>query len=127
MFRFVAEAGPLIFPIVLLAVVIAMLVLWNLVSLVAGFGSARIRRHSIDSILFWGGLAALLGFLGQWVGIYKMIQVIAARGIVNPQAVTYGLSESLLTPLAGMTVMVIAAFVWFFLRIGLWTTKRGSL
>lgn len=125
--RFVMEAGPLIFPVVLLGVVILILAVWN--GLVLLFNRETIsssRRHSIDSILFWGGIAAVLGFLGQWIGIGRLARFVAEQGIVNPQMVAYGLSESLLTPIAGMVVLVIAAFLWFFLRVGLWSQAERS-
>ncbi len=121
MIRFLMEAGPLIWPIILLALVIGLLVLWNILCLLARWrGPAARRRHSVDAVLFWGGVAAVLGFLGQWIGIHKLSRAIADQGIVSPQAVAYGISESLLTPVAGMAVLVAAAFLWFFLRLGLW-------
>lgn len=122
--RFLMEAGPVIFPLMVLAVVILLLVLWNSLALIAGSSvRSNRRRHSIDAILFWGGLAAVLGFLGQWIGIGRMAQAVAEHGIVSPQAVAYGISESLLTPISGMVVFVSAAFLWFFLRLGLWTRE----
>ncbi len=184
MTRFLMEAGPLIWPIILLSLVIALLALWNTLCLlvrressmirlrknldavirwslvVAVFGflgrwvgleiwpgvllslvSAALvlfpislmarrkdwmarRRQSIDAVLFWGGIAAVLGFLGQWMGINKLAQAVAERGIVNPQAVVYGISESLLTPIAGMAVLVASSFLWFFFRLGLWPIER---
>ena len=127
MIKFLSEAGPLIFPLMLLAVVVLVLTLWNGLALTAK-GSATIgrRRHSIDAILFWGSVAAVLGFLGQWIGITGMVQVVARQGIVNPQMVVMGLSESLLTTVSGMMVFTVSAFLWFFLRVGLWTTERRS-
>lgn len=127
MLRFFIEAGPLIFPVFLLALVILMLALWNGVALFLKRTPAPgLRSQGIDSILFWGGIAAVLGFLGQWIGIGTMARVVAERGIVSPQAVVYGISESLLTPISGMIVLVMAAFLWFFLRIGLWV-KEGRV
>ena len=127
MYRFFLEAGPVIIPLMVLAAVVNVLVLWNTLALIVQKGAAATRRrHSIDAILFWGSLAAALGFLGQWIGIGKMARVVAERGIVSPQLVVMGLSESLLTPVSGMVVFVISAFLWFFLRIGLWTFERRS-
>ena len=125
MMRFIQEAGPLILPVILLLVVIATLSIRNAVALIGSKGAAANRRGSIDAILFWGSVAALLGFLGQWLGIMKMITVIHEHGIVSPNMVVLGLSESLQTPLGGMVVFVISGFVWFFLRVGLWTKERG--
>ena len=122
--RFLMEAGPVIFPLMVLAVVILLLVLWNSLMLIARpSAQTSRRRHSIDAILFWGGFAAVLGFLGQWIGIGRMAQAVAERGIVSPPAVAYGISESLLTPISGMVVFLVAMFFWFFLRIGLWTRE----
>jgi len=122
--RFIMEAGPVIIPLMVLAVVILLLVLWNSLVLIArsSIPSSR-RRHSIDAVLFWGGFAAVLGFLGQWIGIGRLAQAVAERGIVSPQAVAYGISESLLTPISGMVVFLVAAFLWFFLRLGLWARE----
>ncbi len=127
MIRFLSEAGPLILPIMLLTLVIALLVLWNLLSLVSRRqGSLSRRRQSVDAVLFWGVVAAVLGFLGQWIGIHKLTRAIGEEGIVSPEMVAYGISESLLTPISGMAVLVVAAFLWFFLRLGLWSVeKRG--
>ena len=114
----------MIFPLVLLGLVIELLALWNAIALLISKDiAADRRRQSIDSILFWGGIAAVLGFLGQWIGIGSMVRVVAERGIVSPQAVVYGISESLLTPISGMVILVVAAFLWFFLRIGLWARE----
>lgn len=125
MIRFLMEAGPLIWPIILLTPVIGLLVLWNVIALLVWpKRSTRRRRHSIDAILFWGGVAALVGFLGQWIGFHKMIRAVAEQGIVNPAAVAYGISESLLTPIAGMFVLVTAGLLWFLLRLGLWSVAR---
>jgi biopolymer transport protein ExbB/TolQ len=124
--RFLMEAGPLIWPVILLVLVILGLTIRNALALARSRSSMASRRNSIDSILFWGSVAALIGFLGQWIGVMRLVTAIVDRGIVNPQAVVMGLSESLLTPVAGMFVLVLAGFLWFFLRIGLWSLERRS-
>ena len=125
MLRFIMEAGPFILPIILLVLVIAALALWNAFCLLRRRqGSEELRRRSIDAVLFWGAVAAVLGFLGQWMGIHKMTRVIYQEGVVSPPMVAYGISESLLAPMTGMAVLVGAAFLWFFLRLGLWSRGR---
>lgn len=125
--QFLSEAGPLIMPIILLTLVIGLLVLWNALCLLFRRDDipAR-RRQSIDAVLFWGGVAAMLGFLGQWIGIHNLTRHIHELGVVSPEAVSYGISESLLTPIAGMTVLVAAAFLWFFLRLGFWSREQRT-
>lgn len=122
--RFIQEAGPLILPVILLFVVIAILAIRNAVALIRSKGSMAKRRGSIDAILFWGSVAALLGFLGQWLGVMKLITVMVEHGLASPKLVVLGVSESLQTPLGGMVVFVVSAFLWFFLRVGLWTKER---
>lgn len=126
MTRLLMEAGPLIWPVILLMFVIFGLVIKNAVALIGTRGEPVSRRHSIDAVLFWGSVAAVIGFLGQWLGVMRLITVIVERGVVSPDMVVYGLSESLLTPVVGMFVLVGSAFLWFFLRVGLWSVERRS-
>jgi len=126
MLQFMREAGPLIFPVLLLLLVIATLAFINAVALIGGKSAKGNRRNSIDAILFWGSVAALIGFLGQWLGVMKMLHVMVEQGISNPKLVILGVSESLQTPVGGMSVFVISAFLWFFLRVGLWSIERRS-
>jgi hypothetical protein len=127
MLQFLREAGPVIFPVILLGGVVLLLTLWNALTLtLRGADKPARRRASIDSILFWGGVAAVLGFLGQWIGILKITKAIAREGVVSPPMVVLGLSESLLTTVTGMMVLTVAAFLWFILRVGLWTRERRA-
>ena len=126
MLQFLREAGPVIFPLLLLAVVVLILTLWNGLVLVLRRSLATGRRRSIDAILFWGSVAAVLGFLGQWIGILKITKVVARQGIVSPSMVVLGLSESLLTTVTGMMIFTVSAFLWFFLRVGLWSRERRT-
>ena len=124
---FLIQAGPVIIPLMVLAAVIDVLALWNALALIIkGAASASRRRRSIDAILFWGGVAAILGFLGQWIGVSNMIRVVVEKGLVSPPMVVLGLSESLLTPVSGMVLFVLSAFFWFFLRLGLWAAERRT-
>jgi hypothetical protein len=126
MIRFLMEAGPFIWPVILLTLVIGLLFLWNAVILLVRPSISSGRRKSINAVLFWGGVAAVLGLLGQWLGIHRMASIVAERGIVSPQAVALGISESLLTPLAGMFVLVGSAVLWSLLRLGLWSAGRKT-
>jgi biopolymer transport protein ExbB/TolQ len=66
----------------------------------------------------------VLGMLGQWMGIHKMTKVIHQHGVVSPEAVSVGISESLWTPLTGMAVLVGAAVLWSLLRLRLWSIEH---
>jgi biopolymer transport protein ExbB/TolQ len=102
-------------------------VIWNVVFLlIRPTSSIPARRKSIDAVLFWGGVAAVLGMLGQWMGIHKMTNAIHEHGIVSPSAVAIGISESLWTPLAGMVVLAGAAVLWSLLRLRLWSIEQRA-
>ena len=60
MLRFFQEAGPVIFPVLLLAMVVWILTLWNGLTLILRRDAISRRRTSIDAILFWGAVAAVL-------------------------------------------------------------------
>ncbi len=66
----------------------------------------------INSILFWGVICAVLGFLGQWTGIYKSITVAASAEKINSRAVAQGFADSLQTTMLGLGILLIAALLW---------------
>ena len=118
MWRFIQQSGPFILLQFLLALVILVLTLVNGVRLALPDGrKSPGLRKSIDAILFWGCLTAVFGFLGQWVGLNKAADAVAQYGAVNPQLVVLGLGESLGTTVFGMYTLVVAAFLWFGLRV----------
>jgi len=118
MLRFIEQSGPFILLQFALALVILILTLVNIVRLALRKGGrAAGLRTSIDAILFWGCLTAIFGFLGQWVGLHKAANAVMAYGAVNPQLVMKGLGESLGTTVFGMFTLLVAAFLWFALRV----------
>ncbi len=118
MWTFIQQSGPFILLQFLLALVILVLTLVSAIRL--GLPSSRTSpglRKSIDAILFWGCLTAIFGFLGQWVGLNKAANAVAQAGAVNPPLVILGIGESLGTTVFGMFTLVVAAFLWFGLRV----------
>jgi hypothetical protein len=120
MLHFLQIAGPLVLPQIVLAAVVALLALVNAVR-IRGVcvEDAASRGRRIDAVLFWGCLAAILGFLGQWNGLFKAANAIFGAGMVNPKLVVTGLAESLTTSVFGMFVLVASLFLWFPLRVAL--------
>ncbi len=118
MMRFIQEAGPFILIQAPLALVVLGLALLNLVRLVRPSVRPDRLRTSIDAILFWGSLTAILGFLGQWRGLHRVSGYILDEGVVSPPMVVLGIGESLNTSVFGMFTLVGAAFLWFGLRLG---------
>ena len=118
MVTFMQQSGPFILLQFALALVILILALVNLLRLWLGDRDRAQRlRTSIDAILFWGCLTAVLGFLGQWSGLHRASRAVIQHGVVNPQLILLGLGESLGTTVFGMFTLVAAAFLWFALRL----------
>lgn len=115
--RFVLQAGPFIWLQFLIVWVVVLLAMVNAVLLALRRGKPAARlRTSIDSILFWGCLTAILGFLAQWIGLNRAANHVIDRGVVNPQFVMLGLGESLHTTVFGLFTLLGAGFLWFALR-----------
>lgn len=74
----------------------------------------------INTILFWGVMAAVLGYLGMYTGAYRALSVLAEvmdRG-VDPRLVVMGLIELVSNPMVGLLICVLSAIAWFVLRAG---------
>lgn len=118
MLTFIKQSGPYIFLQFLLALIILVLTVVNLILLTLREGDRAARlRTSIDAVLFWGCLTAVFGFLGQWVGLNRAAHALTTYGLANPKAMVLGIGESLGTTVFGMFTLVVAAFLWFGLRL----------
>lgn len=117
LFQFFIEGGPLMYPLVLIALALFGIVLrtaWHLY--VRGGSDAAVIHYCLDGLLFWGGFAAIIGVLGSAIGYHKALSAMIARGVVNPRAVWIGTAEGLVTSIAGLFVLAIAGSLWFALR-----------
>ncbi len=55
-------------------------------------------------------VAPLLGILGTVLGIIESFNMLDSYGIENPQAVTGGIAQALITTAAGLTIAIITVF-----------------
>lgn len=122
MIDFIVEGGPLF------TIPLAVLALAVLVVLVLGVLSARDERgHTAfwSRMLFHIGLFAFMfGILSQAIGLYQMMSAIEAVGNVSPALVMGGLKVSMIAPLFGLVIFLIALIA----HLGLeWSARRGVL
>jgi hypothetical protein len=118
MLRFIQQSGPFILLQAALALVVLTLALVNTVRLAIRDPERVVGlTRSIDAILFWGSLTAIFGFLGQWNGLYKAANALMDYGLANPKLIVLGFGESLGTSVFGLFALVVAAFLWFGLRV----------
>jgi hypothetical protein len=94
--------------------------LWHL--FVRGGSNAPVIQSCLDGLLFWGGLAIIIGVLGSVVGYHKIMTALVKRGVANPIAIWIGSAEGLVSSIAGLLVLAVAGACWYLLR---WQFVRG--
>jgi hypothetical protein len=112
-----AQGGLLMLPMVLVTLVLLGIVLralWHLY--VRGGSNAVAIQSCLDSLLFWGGFAVVIGVLGSAIGYHKVIAAVMARGILNPRALWIGTAEGMVSTIAGLLVLIAAGTAWYLLR-----------
>ena len=100
------RGGPLMYPLVLMALAVIAL----------SIQSALSPSNSAHAVLFWGVLSLVTGFLGHFMGIYMATQAISRAGNVETVILAAGYGEALVPMLFGMWIFVVSALSWFTLR-----------
>lgn len=117
MIRTFLEMGPVGPPILLISVAIIVMVIWRGWQVFGGATPGPATERGINTILFWGAIAAALGYLGMYAGMYRGMDAIAESTIgVNPRLVLKGASEAISSTIAGLAVLIVSAVAWFVLR-----------
>ena len=111
MWRYVMECGVVFWPMLLITWIMGVLTVVVVVQLMRGKAGDGLHG-GVNAILAMGGMVAVLGFLGQWVGMQKMASVIATNRVISPHMVAAGLRESMHTAILGMLVLFFAAAAW---------------
>lgn len=110
------RGGPVMWPILILAIVIVILTLMNVIRLFVNREADARVQSSVNAILFWGVVAVFLGWFGQWSGLYKIASFVVDAPTLNVGAVIVGFWETLVSAIAGMAVFIVAAPCWFLLH-----------
>lgn len=113
---FFAQMGPFQAPMLVLAAVVIGLAGWRAMQLFGSAGPAPSIEGGINSVLFWGVVAALVGFLGFFSGVYASLNGVLRMQSPGPGYIAKGVAESLTVSIAGLAILVIAAIAWFVLR-----------
>jgi hypothetical protein len=117
MTSFFAEMGFYVWPLVLIALAIAGLSVRAWIQLRdASPETLGPIAHSVNAVLFWGCVAALVGVLGQFHGIYQALKFISAAPAISPPIIWGGLAVSFTSTLAGLSILLVAALLWSALR-----------
>lgn len=118
MFQFIAESGPFMVLLLIISVGLIILMIKKIVDIFVTKKELGTQdESSINAILFWGCISALLGILGQLTGLYLAIGAIAMAKDISPQIVLIGLKISFNTTLYGLWVLLLSSVVWFVLKV----------
>ncbi|MCF6359604.1 MAG: MotA/TolQ/ExbB proton channel family protein [Cyclobacteriaceae bacterium] len=71
----------------------------------------------ISSIKSLGLFALVLGFLGQFLGLFQAFSFIAEVGTISPAILASGLKVSSITSIYGMIIFLVAYLIWFGLNL----------
>lgn len=117
MIELIRMSGPTGMLHVLLAVVILVIIGRRVMELTGGsFVPGPEWDASVNGILFWGSFAAVLGLLGQTVGIYIALTVIREATEVAPWIVVQGFMVSFTPTLIGLLILTFALLAWYVLK-----------
>lgn len=109
------SGGALMWPLALIAV--GIIVLAGRTAWLLRRGSSREAEGTLQAILFWGVIGAVLGFLGTIVGIVQITRVVSLAGSVEAPLVWGGFGVALVTLIFGLLILLVAALLWFVLRM----------
>jgi hypothetical protein len=127
MFDLIRMSGPTGWIHVLLGVVILIIAARRVMQLTGGgFVAGPEWDASVNGVLFWGGFAAVLGLLGQTVGIYIALTAIRAATEVAPWIVLEGFMVSFTPTLMGLAILTLALLIWYGLKSWGRRVARGA-
>lgn len=112
------ELGAMRWPMSFSFIAVVALSLWSAQKLVKPRAVPDLRTKALlDGVLFWGGFAAISGFLGTLIAIIVTLQRIEAAGQITPTLVAGGWKVGLLSTSLGLFILGVAALVWFGLQL----------
>jgi len=114
---FFAEGGFFMWPLLAIAVLIAVLAVWSGLRMRDADGPDPMLETGIDAVLFWGGWGVVVGLLGTFGGIYQAAGAISRAGEVSAALVWGGIKVALTTTLFALLIFSIAALIWLGLRV----------
>lgn len=90
-----------------------------------GTADADRLRAEIDGVLFWGGLAAVLGAIGTLGGVALMARSLERAGGGPASVVWGGLRVALIPTAFGLGVLAVCLLAWYGLRTALGRARQG--
>ena len=124
MIYFFQSGGPMMWLLLIIALVVLVLFIKKAVQLFGSNSTSEDAAIGINAVIFWGSISAVLGFFAHFYGVYQAMQAIKMANDISPAIVAEGYAMSLVTILFGMGILLISAILWFILR---WKYKQLKL
>ena len=116
------QGGMYMWPLLLFAIIIIIISIKKIIDLFFNPNLSHAKLESgINSILFWGGMSILIGYLGHFHGLYFAMQAISRANDISPAVVAMGYGVSLITVLFGLLILLFSSLIWFVFR---WRLKQ---
>ncbi len=118
MLNIITMSGPYGPILVILALVVLYLTLRGTGLLLSGkTADPQHLAERMNGLLFWGGVAAILGFLGQCGGTYLAVSAILQATEVSPAIIAEGFVVSFVPTLFGLGILFFSLAAWGCLRL----------
>jgi biopolymer transport protein ExbB/TolQ len=125
MIKFFFSGGPFMWLLLITAITVLVLFIKKAIELYSTKEQDTARlKNGINTIIFWGGISAVLGFFAHFLGIYNAMMVISRASEISPAVIAEGYAVSLTTILFGLTIFIFSAIFWFILN---WRYKKLSI
>jgi CubicO group peptidase (beta-lactamase class C family) len=106
-------SGPYGYFLVLLALVVLFVTVRATTNLLRHSPPApKVVTEQLNSLLFWGGVAGILGFLGQCDGAYHALTLILQAEEISPHIVAEGFVISFVPTLFGLGILGFSVAAW---------------
>lgn len=120
------DMGFMRYPLTFSLLVVLVLSGWTATRLWSREAVADLRTKAwVDAILFWGGFAMVVGFLGTVIGIVLAAQSIEMAGEVSTRLVWGGIKIAMLTSAMGAVILALSGLSWFGLTMR-WKLLRAD-
>jgi hypothetical protein len=80
------------------------------------FAKKEFDLFQLSYILLFGSLAAVIGILGQGIGLFGAMEAISIAGDISPALMAGGFRVSLITPIYGILIFILSLLLWGFLK-----------
>ena len=110
--------GPFKVPMIIVALLVIAIIIKKSFDIFIRYKNPElnVKKH-LDSILFWGKFALILGILGQIIGIYSAVDKIIHAKDINPQIIMIGFKGSFNSTIFGFFILILALLSWYLLKL----------